>query len=46
VWDEEPYPVLWPHGFSGLGEREVAELLGGTRAAGGPTARRERAPRL
>ncbi len=28
VWDSEPFAALWPHGFSGLGEREIADLLG------------------
>ncbi len=31
VWADEPYPSLWPHGFSGFDERELAELLAGAR---------------
>ncbi len=31
VWASEPFAALWPQGFSGLDEREVAELLGGPR---------------
>lgn len=29
VLDREPYPQLWPDGFSALDERELAQLLAG-----------------
>lgn len=29
VSDVEPFPALWPDGFSALRDREIAELLGG-----------------
>ena len=29
VHDEGPYPALWPHGFTSLDERELADLLAG-----------------
>lgn len=28
VWKSEPYPALWPDGFSAIDDRELAELLG------------------
>jgi hypothetical protein len=31
AWASEPFVALWPHGFTGLDEGEIAELLGGTR---------------
>lgn len=29
AWRDEPYPALWPDGFSALDEHELAALLGG-----------------
>lgn len=47
VWKSEPFPALWPDGFCGLEERELAELLGGGRkgSAEGPAPARGAAAR-
>jgi hypothetical protein len=33
VWKTEPYPALWPDGFSEVDERELARLLAADRRA-------------
>lgn len=45
AWASEPFEALWPHGFSGLDEREIADLLGGPRRDPSDVLpRREQAP--
>jgi hypothetical protein len=38
VWQEEPYPALWPDGLNGFDERELARMLGADPRAGSRTA--------
>lgn len=44
VWRSEPYPALWPNGFSALDERELAELLAGDLRAVSRAAAEQRFP--
>lgn len=44
VWQTDPYPALWPDGFSALDDAELAQLLDGVPADRSPSPATEGSP--